>query len=55
MESISGELTATKRKKGVISVIYKREEIKESRLKNQAYVNYKGEAVKPRVQSYDCK
>ncbi|PSN53749.1 hypothetical protein C0J52_02214 [Blattella germanica] len=55
MASVSGELTLTKRKKGVKSVIYHREIIKESRLKNQAYVNYKGETVKPREQGYDCR
>ena len=55
MASVSNNITVPKRKKGVKGIIYKREKIKESRLKNEEYVNYKGETVKPKEQGYDCR
>lgn len=55
MASVNNEMNVNKRRKGVKNVIYKRESIKESRLKNEMYVNYRGDTVGPREQGYDCR
>lgn len=44
-----------KKKKGVKNVTYKSEKIKAARLKNEPYLNHKGNPVNPKQQGYDCR
>lgn len=53
-EDVVQDNVTTKRKKGVKTVVYKCEVIKNARVKGEAYTNYKGNAVNARVQGQNC-
>ena len=54
-ESDADNSVNLKRKKGLKQVEYKCERIKKLRVKNEEYINWKGNLVKPKDHGFNCR
>lgn len=54
-ESQFEDLNLKKRKKGMKNLDYRCEQIKKARVKNEQYVNWKGNVVAPKPHGIDCR
>lgn len=54
-ESDADNSVNLKRKKGLKQVEYKCERIKKLRVKNEEYINWKGNFVKPKEHGFNCR